>query len=76
MNLQKQINEATAATHEYALQIKDTDIKKIQDITDHYNKIVENMQSIIDLNNVWYERDDVVGNYKKASYYTDNIAAQ
>ena len=54
----------------------DTDIKKIQDITDHYNKIVENMQSIIDLNNVWYERDDVVGNYKKASYYTDNIAAQ
>ena len=34
------------------------------------------MQSFADLNNVWNERDEIVGNYKKDSYYTKKITEQ
>jgi hypothetical protein len=27
-----------------------------------------------ELNNIWYERDEAINNYKKMSYYADNIA--
>ena len=54
--------------------MKELEIKKLQDITDHYGKIVDYLQSVVDLNNVWNDRDEAIGNYKKVEYYTKNIS--
>lgn len=74
--LQKQIYDARMAVHDFTVQQKELDIKKIQDIVDHYGRLVDFMQSMADLNNIWYDRDEAINNYKQISYYTTNIASK
>ena len=68
--MSKQINEAKNAVHDYEVEIKQLEIKKLEDISDHYGKILDYLQSITDLNNIWNDRDEAVGNYRKEAYYT------
>ena len=74
INLKNQVLEARKAVHDFDVQQKELDIKKLQDIVDHYGRIVDFMETMAGLNNIWYDRDEAIGNYKKMSYYTDNIA--
>lgn len=74
VEMTQKIQEAQIASHDYSVQIKQLEIKKIEDITDHYGKIVEYLESIVELNNRWNDRDEAIGNYKKEAYYVDNIA--
>ena len=74
IDLKNEIYEAKMAVHDYEIQQKELDIKKLQDIVDHYSKIINFMETMAGLNNIWYERDEAINNYKKMSYYADNIA--
>jgi len=76
VRLKKDIYEAQQAVHDYNVQQKELDIKKLEDIVNHYNKIVDFMQTMAGLNNIWYDRDEAISNYKKESYYTTNISDQ
>lgn len=76
LEMTQQINEAKLAAHEYGVEIKQLEIKKLEDIADHYGRILDYMQSIVDLQNIYNERDEIVGNYRQESYYAQQISQQ
>ena len=41
LEMTQKIQEAQMAAHDYGVQIKQLEIKKLEDITDHYSKIIE-----------------------------------